>query len=462
METQPIVLALTLVAVAFLGNSAVLPLGAGSITLLLLGLHWWAKAVSNLTQGSFHTTRARLLQLLGLFLAVALAVVTHISLLNNMLALFFSIVLIIGFWYAGMVRVQTGPNDEYVLTSFKIGLGALLAVLIITLLIFDPVPPALHDGLTNALPTFFLSGLIGLSFTRIMMIRTESVNSAQRGLQGDPTRGWLLILTLAWAIVIISTLAFEAFGFQLVVVAASFLWSGLGIVANFILLLLSPLFHLFSQFFFPMIAPSQGIPFPKTTPSNGLPPPLPYSAVIFLIGRLLLLVILLVILFFVIRAILRRWRMAPDDESEEEIRESLSRESILKTRRKEQRQRQRTGDLVTLEPLNPNSIRARYRELLQELAWNGEKLARRADETPSEYEKRLLALLKKDSSVEAQGDDIPADPAMLDELTSAYLQERYGEKHLRLLHDSYAPAWIPRFVKRLAESIGSIGGRDGA
>ena len=112
METQPIVLALTLVAVAFLGSSAVLPLGEGSITLLLLGLHWWAKAVSALTQGRFYTTRARLLQLLGLFLAVGLSVVTHISLLNNIAALFFSIILITGFWYTSMVRVQTGPNDE--------------------------------------------------------------------------------------------------------------------------------------------------------------------------------------------------------------------------------------------------------------------------------------------------------------------------------------------------------------
>jgi len=192
METQPIVLALTFIltfiAIVFQGSSAVLPLEAGSITLLLLGLHWWAKAVSALAQGGFYTTRGRLLQLLGLFLAVGLTIVTHISLLNNIPALFFSIILIIGFWYAGMYRVQTGPNDEYVLTSFKIGLGVLLAVLILTLLIFVPIPPALHDGLTYALPTFFLSGLIALSFTRIMMIRKESANSAQRGLQGDPTR----------------------------------------------------------------------------------------------------------------------------------------------------------------------------------------------------------------------------------------------------------------------------------
>ena len=452
METQPIVLALTLVAVALLGSNAVLPLGEGSITLLLLGLHWWAKAVSALTQGRFYTTRVRLLQLLGLFLAVGIAVGTHISLLSNVAALFFSIILIIGLWYVGMLRVQTGPNDEYVLTSFKIGLGILLGVLVLTLIGFDPVPPALHNGLTYALPTFFLSGLISLSFTRIMMIRKESANSAQRGLQGNPTQGWLLILTLAWVIVIVSTLTFEAFGFQPVLVAASFLWSGLGIVANFILLLLSPLFHLFSKFFYPVIPPSKGIPLRQPTASNGHAPPPLYFAEIFLIARLVLLAILLVLLYLVIRGILRRWRMAPDDESEEEIRESLSRESILKIRRKEQRQRQQTGDLAALELLNPNSPRALYRELLQELAWNGEKLARRANETPSEYQERLLALLKKGPSIEGQGDGIPADPAMLDELTTAYLQERYGGKHLHLPHDSYVPAWIPRFVRRLADS----------
>src|SRR5437588_12989795 len=109
-------------------------------------------------------------RLLGLFLAVAITVVTHISLLNNIPALLFSIVLIVAFWCAGMYRVQTGPSDDYVLTSFKIGLGVLLGVLILTLLNFNPVPQQLQDELTRALPTFFLSGLTSLSFTRIMLI----------------------------------------------------------------------------------------------------------------------------------------------------------------------------------------------------------------------------------------------------------------------------------------------------
>ena len=447
METQPIALGLTFLALAFLQDSTAVPLDAESITLLLLGLHWWARAVSALRQDRLRTMTARLL---GLFLAVAITVVTHVSLLNNIAALLFSIVLIVGFWCAGMYRVQTGPSDDYVLTSFKIGLGVLLGILMLMLLNFDP---ALRDELTYALPTFFLSGLIALSFTRIMMIRKENASSAQRSSQGDPTRVWLMVLTLSWIIVMISTIAFEVFGFQPLAALALFLWSGLGIVANWILQLLAPLFNAIVGLS-PSIPRQRPSPLPVSHPNNELPPFLSnlLAAILFL-GPLVLLGMLLCILFYiVIRTILRIWGATPDDESEEEIRESLSMQAILKARREEQRKRaQKTNALATLEPLDPTSARARYRTLLQELAWNGEKLGRRANETPSEYEKRLLTLLKKAPS-EGQGDGTPPDPAMLDELTSAYIQERYGGKHPRLQRDAYVSAWIPRFVRRLAES----------
>ncbi len=74
METQPIVLVLAFGATAFLGDTNAVPLSEGSITLLLLGLHWWARAVSALTQGRSSRTRVRLLQLLGLCLAIAITV----------------------------------------------------------------------------------------------------------------------------------------------------------------------------------------------------------------------------------------------------------------------------------------------------------------------------------------------------------------------------------------------------
>jgi hypothetical protein len=110
-----------------------------------------------------------------------------------------------------------------------------------------------------------------------------------------------------------------------------------------------------------------------------------------------------------------------------------------------------------LEPLDPTSARARYRELLQALAWKREELARRPNETPAEYEARLLALLKMAPPLEAQGDSTPPDPAILDELTCAYMQERYAGKHPHLQHDAYVPAWIPRFVRRLVDSTGDAG-----
>ncbi len=96
--------------------------------------------------------------------------------------------------------------------------------------------------------------------------------------------------------------------------------------------------------------------------------------------------------------------------------------------------------------------------MTQELARRGEKFARRVDETPSEYEKRLLTLLKNRPAIEAEADDVPADPAMLDELTLAYMQERYGGKHPRLLHDAYVPVWTLRFVRKISESIGRSDG----
>jgi hypothetical protein len=434
------------------------PLGEGSITLLLLGLHWWERAVTAIVHHRLSIMGARLL---GVFLAVAITVGTHLSLLNNTPALVFSIVLIIGFWYAGMYRVQTGPNDEYVLTSFKVSLGVLLGVLILTLLNFNPLPQVLRDELTHALPTFFLSGLIGLSFTRIMTIRKERASSAQRSSQGDPTRAWLMVLTLTWIIVMLSTFAFEAFGFQPLVAVASLLWNGLGIVVNFILLLLTPLFSFIDRFF-PLIASPQQSPLPLPPPRSNQGPPDPLllllAEIFILLSRLILLGMLLGILLFVLRSILRRWRWTPDDESEEEIRESLSMQSVLKARREEQRQRtQNTKTPVVLEPLDPTSARARYRELLQALAWKREELARRPNETPAEYEARLLALLKMAPPLEAQGDSTPPDPAILDELTSAYMQERYAGKHPHLQHDAYVPAWIPRFVRRLVESIGDAG-----
>src|SRR5436305_1951273 len=57
METQAIAVGLALLALAFLQDSTAVSLDAESITLLLLGLHWWARVVSALTQARLSTTR---------------------------------------------------------------------------------------------------------------------------------------------------------------------------------------------------------------------------------------------------------------------------------------------------------------------------------------------------------------------------------------------------------------------
>lgn len=88
--------------------------------------------------------------------------------------------------------------------------------------------------------------------------------------------------------------------------------------------------------------------------------------------------------------------------------------------------------------------------LLEALAEQGAPLAHQPAETPTEYEARLLALLEKTASMQEEGNDTSPDAALLEQLTHAYVQERYGEKHARFVYNAYLPAWIARFVKRLS------------
>src|SRR5260370_5630475 len=150
-----------------------------------------------------------------------------------------------------------------------------------------------------------------------MIIRKENASCATRSSHGDPTRAWLMVLTLSWILVVISTFAFEAFGFQPLALAASFLWNGLGIVVNWILQLLTPLFSFIARLFpsIPQQSPSQA---PPAHPNNQQPPFLscPFAPILFL-GPLVFLGILLCLLFYVVRRIvLPTWGATPDDACE--------------------------------------------------------------------------------------------------------------------------------------------------
>ena len=108
--------------------------------------------------------------------------------------------------------------------------------------------------------------------------------------------------------------------------------------------------------------------------------------------------------------------------------------------------------MPALEPLDPTSARARYREMLQALAAEKDDPARMPAETPAEYEARLLVHLENaaPNAQELPPDDrLPPDPAILDELTRAYVSERYGGKLTRERQRAHLQAWVPHLVARL-------------
>ncbi len=131
----------------------------------------------------------------------------------------------------------------------------LLGILTIVVLLPAAELQALRDALGSSLPVFFLSGLVGLSLVRLGAIRNarRSLESAQ----ADPTRSWLLALTLFGvtliAIVIIIESIFSFRSFELVVTALLPLWDAVGTVVSWILygiivIVLAPIFYVISLY----------------------------------------------------------------------------------------------------------------------------------------------------------------------------------------------------------------------
>lgn len=468
METQPISLVLLLLASAFAGQNASPLLDPVSIMLLLLGLQWWAMFVYYLVrQRGLSAEWAEVIHISGLCLAFALTLVTHLQLLHNIAALVVAAGLIVWFWRRGMKLARLERSDEYLITSFKIGFIVLLIVLVLTVIYFSPsyqcglfdpsyqcdlTYTALHEAVARGLIIYFLSGVLSLSLTRISFIRRANAYRAPSNTVRDPTRLWLVILMLFWGVVTAAALALETFSFAAVTLVMTWFWNGLGALVNWLLglitLLLAFLLNLLAPLFPPMVIHSRPSPSHAPTGQHPTPPPQPPPDILNLI-RLLLLLAVLVVLVLIIRSILRRLRLHVDEESEEE-RESLSMQSVLRERLGERRKSRQKSEGVVLEHLAPDSVRARYRQLLQALAEQGAPLAHQPAETPTQYEARLLALLEKTASMQEEGNDTPSDAALLEQLTHAYVQERYGEKHTRFGYNAYLPAWIARFVKRLS------------
>lgn len=441
MEAQPFVLALLFGSLFFTGQSDVFPLVDGSIMLLVLSLYWWAMLVKRVIQPRLGEKWANLVYFPGLFITFAVIVGTHTSFLDDVPQIVFSAALSLWLWWRGMVRIEKGLQEEQLTTSFQVGFFVLLAALLFAVIFPKPSHLVMFHVLTYALPIFFLSGLIALSLSRLDMIKRTYVHRSPGRLQADPTRMWLSMLLLLVAVIAVSTIM-AAFAFQP------------------FLTVLSPLVNAVQAFFSWLLSffASQPPPatHPRKTPSPGVSIPInhlkpyhnSYAAILQLmlvIVLVLLAIFVLVMLLLIIREISRKWKRASDAD---EVRESLSVRSILRARRK-QRQK-RPG--VTLEQLDPASTRARYREFLQMMAQQGNNLGRYPNETPSEYQTRLLTLVENVPHDEAEKSGTLADTALLDELTRAYTLERYGGKRTANSQQAYFHRWVSRLVKRLISS----------
>lgn len=467
MEAQPIALVVALLMLLTTRTIATAPIGAGGITLVALGLLWWAMIVEHIVRRSTSGRRMGWLHFIGWLAALAATIGPYLASLvkgEHIVPTLVAIVLVTWLWRRGMSRAQAGFEYGQLALSFKVGFAVLLGILLIVTVL--PGLSALRDALGTSLPIFFLSGLIMLSLARLGAIR--SARRSLDGSQADPTRAWLLALSVFGVTLLAVVIAIESIfsfsSFELVVTAFAPLWNALGMLVGwlfygFIIVVLSPIFYLVTFLFGLIMHHGAAKPQPRSIGLKLLPIRQPWSAQaippeLLAIGRWVFLALVAAIVLLVVQASLRRWLIGSDGEEVEEVREGLDARSLLGQRWREwwNHWRRRKDVMPALEPLDPASARARYRELLQAIAVAQADLARNPAETPAEYAVRLLTHLG--SAVQppqelAQTDDLPDDAAMLEQLTRTYARERYGGKHTDQRQRAHLQSWVPHLVARL-------------
>lgn len=465
MEAQPLALIVAVLTLVFTGTLTGMLLGVGEIALLELGLLWWAMFVENRSRRASRSGGSARLHLVGWLVALAVMVGLLLPSLiraEDIFAALIATAVVTWLWRRSMYYVQIRFEYGSLATSFKVGFGVLLGVLL--LVIAFPLP-SLRDALALALPIFFLGGLVTLSLARLGTIRNN--RRALAGSQADPTRSWLFALTLFGALLTVLVLALESVfslaSFELTLNALAPVWNALGTLLGWILygiifLVLSPIFYLISWLIGlithgttaqqPQKIGLPRSPFQQQGPAQIIPPE------VLTIGRWVFLLVAFIAILLLVRAALRRWFMRVDHEGIEEVREGLDARSLLGDRWHEwwNRWRHKTHEGVMPEPLDPSSARARYRELLQAVASARGNLARTPAETPAEYEQRLLAYLES-RATGSQNASHPTgeqtDAQILDELTRAYTLERYGGRQTDERKRTQMRAWVPHLMLRL-------------
>ncbi|HZU68768.1 MAG TPA: DUF4129 domain-containing protein [Ktedonobacteraceae bacterium] len=465
MEAQPIALVIALLTFVVARNVAAAPIGTTGITLINLILLWWAMFVESRISHSQVGRRLAWLHVIGWLVVLGLTMGIYFLpatlTWQRIPASLLLTILVTWLWRRNMHRTQTGFEYEQFSTAFKVSFGVMLGILLIV--IAFPQLQALRADLTASLPLFFLSGLVTLSLVRLGAIR--HVRRSSDDSLVDPTRSWLLGLSLFGVILVALVFLVESvFSFSVLEMGVSALapvWNALGVAVSWILYALiivvfTPLYYLFS-FVFGLLAHNGNkqqqqqqagfqSPFQQKISPHTLSPE------VIAIGRWVFLVIALIVIFFVVRASLMRWFTRANDQGVEEIREGLDASSLLSERWRAWWNRHHRTIHHALEPLDPASARARYREVLQAVAASRGGLARQPAETPAEYEARLLAYLESEmqsvSNLAQNGSDA-MNTAILKELTHAYVMERYGGKRIDQPERVYLQTWVPRLIGRL-------------
>jgi hypothetical protein len=433
MEAQPFAIVLLFVTLLLTGNSAIDPLTTGSIILLMLGLHWWAQLAGYMKRRRIGNIRTELFQYCGLLLAFALTIVTHLVLLNNVLFLLLVAALVLWFWVRGRRRVQGEFTETQLLFSFKLCFTVLLVVLLITILLSHAIAVTMFAAIAIAFPLYFLSGLVAISFLRLSATIRESKQDASSTIF-ERTHVWSLFLMLTWSLLVAVVILLELFAFQPL----------LTILTPLINAVLSIL-----QFF--RLKPSVQHIAVKPTPTpvydkSGYAPPVAHPTInpLILLALFAILgaIVLGGIILVLIAAILARDKSSVEQhETFEEERKTLDVRSTLNDRRKRNQERKAK---FQLEPLNPDSVRMRYRDLLLATV-RREDLQRRLDETPTEYQQRLRRVV---ASLPYKEDE-PANTTILTELTETYMLERYGRRQTTQAQAGYFKKWVQRLVKRI-------------
>ena len=198
-------------------------------------------------------------------------------------------------------------------------------------------------------------------------------------------------------------------------------------------------FFLWVNSFFLALSRRQAIVIHKKKPIIPHFPKEPPSTIHYL-AIYILCALLLVLLF----ALVAYWLYHAHEDEE---RERLSLRDVWRSRRQ---RRKRVSSETGLAPLDPMSARSHYRMFLQGMAKRDETLAYQPNETPIEYQARLLSTVKPDTHDQQR--DAPPDAVILEELTRAYTVERYAGKQNDSRQRHYLYTWVPYLIQRLVGS----------